>query len=101
GLGSWPAAVTLDYFVDTCGGAFPRGVQSCVVPAAIDSWLTALREFGTMTFAEVAAPAISLASDGFIVYPFFHGNLEAITDRMAEWPSTAEVYMQNGRVPAI
>ena len=29
-----------------------------VVPAAADSWLTALEQFGTLPFAQVAAPAI-------------------------------------------
>ena len=72
-----------------------------MLPAAVDSWLTALREFGTLTLAEVAAPAISLADEGFIVYSFLHGNLDAVADRMAQWPSTANVYMPNGHVPSV
>lgn len=51
GLGSWPHAVSRDYFVTECEGAIPPGVHRCVMPAAMDAWLTALERFGTMSLA--------------------------------------------------
>src|SRR5262245_13738260 len=54
GLGRWPKATTLDYFHKHHGGKLPMGVMRTVVPASIDAWVTALQEFGTKTFEEVA-----------------------------------------------
>ena len=59
GLGWWPAAVDPDVFRTRFGGRIPRGVHRCVMPAAIDAWLTALARHGTMRFAEVACSAKS------------------------------------------
>ena len=62
------------------------------MPAAIDSWTTALKEFGTLTFAEVAAPAIEMAENGFEAYDFFCANIEADAARLCQWPSNAEIF---------
>src|ERR1700757_3410311 len=57
GLGTWPAAANAEYFRTRHGGKIPLGVERTVVPAAPDAWITALEQFGTMSFADVAAPA--------------------------------------------
>lgn len=101
GLGTWPQAADPNYFLDECNGEMPYGVHRCVMPAAIDSWLTALKRFGTMSLAEVVAPAISLAENGFSTFHFFRSNIEADAADLAKWPSTAEVFLPNGRVPEI
>lgn len=99
GLGTWPAAVSVDDFARRYGDRIPPGVAPCVVPAAVDSWLTALQRFGTLTLAEVAAPAIELAEEGFAAYNFFCGNIAADAARLAQWPSNAAIYLPNGRPP--
>jgi hypothetical protein len=68
GLGTWPRAITPGYFVERHGGAIPHGVLRTVVPAAPDAWITALEQFGTMSFSDCAAAAIRFASDGFPMY---------------------------------
>jgi gamma-glutamyltranspeptidase/glutathione hydrolase len=65
GLGWWPKAATINFFEREQGGRIRRGVNRCVLPSAIDAWLMALERHGTVTFADVAAPAIELADDGF------------------------------------
>lgn len=101
GLGPWPRAVRRDYFVEECGGAIPPGVARCVVPAAADAWLAALQEFGSLSLAEVAAPAIALAEEGFPVYPFLHANLEDDAASLARWTSTAAIYLPGGALPGV
>lgn len=101
GLGTWPAAVSREYFLEQCDGDIPPGVQRCVMPAAIDSWLTALKHFGTLPLAEVASPAIALAEEGFAAYHFFCANIEADADILAQWPTTAEIFLPNGRPPRV
>src|SRR4051794_3055667 len=56
GLGTWPQAASREFFVNECGGAIPTGVRRSIMPAAVDAWLTALKEYGTLSFAEVAEP---------------------------------------------
>src|SRR6202140_4809607 len=58
GLGTWPRAVTPDFFQNRHGGRIPQGILRTVVPAAPDAWITALEHFGTMSFGECAAAAI-------------------------------------------
>ena len=101
GLGSWPQNVEREYFLRECGGDIPPGVHRCVMPAAIDSWLTALRLYGTLPLSEVAAPAIELAQNGFAGYHFFCSNIEADADILAQWPTTAAIYLPNGRPPRV
>ncbi len=101
GLGTWPRAVSREYFLNECGGTIPVGVRRSVMPAAVDAWLTALKEFGTLSFAEVAEPALQLCEEGFPVYFFLHEGLAEGADNLARWPSSAAVFLPDGRVPAI
>lgn len=101
GLGYWPASVRREYFVSECDNDIPLGIQRCVVPAAIDSWLTALKQFGTLPLADVAAPAISLAERGFATYYFLRSNIEGVANTLAQWPSSAAVYLPGGHAPDI
>lgn len=101
GLGTWPADADINYFAEDCGYEIPPGVRRCVLPAAIDSWMTTLARWGTMTFREVSAPAIELATDGFAVYPFLHASIAEAAEQLAGWPSSAEIYLPGGAVPEV
>ena len=68
GVGRWPMATDRARFESEHGGRIPHGVLRSVVPAAPGAWLTALRRFGTMGFAELAAPAFALATAGFAAH---------------------------------
>ena len=65
GLGRWPAAASIDYFVRNCDSQLPPGVLRTVTPSAADAWITALRLYGTMSFEQVVTPALELAEGGF------------------------------------
>src|SRR5438445_6402729 len=69
GLGGWPKALDRNLFKQRYGGKIPKGVLRTVVPAAPDAWITALAQWGTMSFGEVAQSAIGFARAGFPVYP--------------------------------
>jgi gamma-glutamyltranspeptidase/glutathione hydrolase len=99
GLGGWPRRATLDFFREQCGGEIPLGVLRTVVPAAPDAWITALERFGTLGFAEVAAPAIELAEGGFPLGAFTAGIIRENEAGYRRWPSTAAVYLPGGRPP--
>jgi gamma-glutamyltranspeptidase / glutathione hydrolase len=65
GLGTWPRAASCEMFQRDHDGQIPKGILRSVVPGAPDAWLLALREYGTMSFGDVAASAIRFARDGF------------------------------------
>src|SRR2546430_2922071 len=101
GLGGWPKALGRDFFQKHHGGKIPKGVLRTVVPAAPDAWITALSQWGTMSFGEVAESAIGFARDGFPVYPLMS---EIITEHEAEYrrfPSSIPIYLPQGRPPRV
>jgi gamma-glutamyltranspeptidase / glutathione hydrolase len=101
GLGVWPRALTPDLFVREHGGQMPEGILRTVVPAGPDAWLTALRDFGTMSFGDVAAAAIGLARDGFAVFDYLAEQIAARRDDYARWPSNAAIFLPRGRPPRV
>lgn len=101
GLGTWPAAASCDFFQREHGGVIPEGLLRTVIPAAPASWILALQRYGTKSFAEVAQYAIRFARDGFIMYPFLADRLRDAEAKYRRWPSNAEIYLPNGRVPVV
>lgn len=101
GLGRYPAAASIDWFQRQHGGKMPAGSARAVVPAALASWTTAVERYGTMTFRQVAAPALALARDGFPVYPMLRHTLLGSAEQLRRWPSSAAHFMPGGRVPEL
>ncbi len=70
------------------------------VPAVLDSLILALGRYGTLSLAEVMAPAIKLADHGFPMYRSFRRRIRHRQRRfLEEWPSSAKVLLPGGRVP--
>ncbi|MBV7482216.1 gamma-glutamyltransferase family protein [Bordetella sp. BOR01] len=99
GLGYWPRAIPPDYFTKHHNGEVPHGLLRTVIPAAPDAWITALSEFGTMTFSEVSEEAIRIAREGFVMYPMMSNIISAFAAEYARWPSNTEIYLPNGHPP--
>ncbi|MFT4307529.1 MAG: gamma-glutamyltransferase [Microbacterium sp.] len=99
GLGVWPRRIPADLFMTEHDGTIPTGILRTVTPAAPDAWITVLRDYGTLTFGEVAAEALRLARDGFAVFPLL---AEGIANRQAgyrRWPANEAIYLPGGRPP--
>ncbi|MEZ5843949.1 MAG: gamma-glutamyltransferase family protein [Hyphomicrobiaceae bacterium] len=68
--GRAPAAATAERYRGFGFTSIPmQSPHAVTVPGAIDGWATLLADHGTMGFAELLAPAISYARDGFPVAP--------------------------------
>ena len=96
GLGRWPRSLPLSEVLERFAEELPMGVHRSVTPAALDAWLTALARHGTMTLAQVAAPAIELTG-GFPVPPSLAAHVAEWRDLIAGWPTTARVFLPEGR----
>lgn len=101
GLGTWPKAANIDFFREKTKGELPMGLLRSVVPAAADAWITALDRYGTMSFGEVTRFAIELAGNGFPVYSFLHDQIGRYQRTLSQWPSSADVFLPQGRVPQV
>src|SRR5215472_8932522 len=99
GVGHWPAACTLERFRERYGDDMPEGMARTVAPAAPDAWITALRRWGTRSFAEVAAPAIELAAEGFPMYELMAMRIGRAARELRRWPTSAALFLPDGRPP--
>jgi gamma-glutamyltranspeptidase/glutathione hydrolase len=103
GQGWAPRAATVDWFrgegIDLIPG---DGLLAGTVPGAFGAFATALLHFGRLRLADVLEPAIELAEEGWPVYPEAARTIEGAAPRfLEEWPTSAEVYLPNGRPPAV
>lgn len=103
GQGTAPRAATLDYFRRQKINLIPGdGFLPATVPASFDAWITCLSRFGTMTLRQVIQPAVSLAENGFPVYPRLQRNIRQHSARyLKEWPRTARIFLPGGKVPGV
>ena len=95
GVGRWSKSVTLESMLARHGGKLPLEGAPAIVPGAPAAWISALARFGTMSFAQVAAPAIKLAREGFLLDHGTSKSLEITGKNFRKWPSSLEVYRPN------
>ena len=101
GIGTWPRAISLEYFLREKHGTIPADLSRCVVPAAADAWLLALRNYGTLRFSDVAADAIRLAEGGFPVHHFMAHSIRTFLEGYRRHPTNREIYLRNGEAPQV
>jgi gamma-glutamyltranspeptidase/glutathione hydrolase len=89
-----PVTVVFDA---TTSQTFYVGPVSCAVPGTPAGLVEALRRFGSMPLAELAAPAIRLAREGSPVNHQQAYILEILEPIHARLPGTRELYAPDGR----
>ncbi len=99
GVGTWGASADRETLLTRYGGDLPPGGVPCIVPGAPSGWITALERFGTWSFADVAAPAIELATEGFPLDQRAAASLEITGQDFAQWESSRAVFWPSGRPP--
>lgn len=99
GVGRWPASIDLASYRAWYGGDIPIGIERSVTPAACDAWLTALARHGTLSLADVAAPAIELCERGMPVQRSLALFLDLYAERLWRWPGSAATLFPTGRPP--
>lgn len=77
------------------------GPLTWTVPGAVDGWDQLLDRFGTMDFADVLAPAIRYARQGFPVSEIIQRQWAGSESSLAQWPDSAKTYLPNGRAPRV
>ncbi len=102
GQGPSPAAATIGAFQDLGLDLIPgTGLLPAVVPGAFDAWALLLRDWGTWELADVLSFAIGYARNGIHIVPRISAAIANVRPLfLAAWPTSAEVFLINGDVPA-
>ncbi|CAN7230913.1 gamma-glutamyltransferase [Arthrobacter sp. LjRoot78] len=102
GQGPAPAGATAEHYRSEGLELVPgSGALAAAVPAAVDAWLLLLRDHGTWELPAVLEFAIGYARDGHPVLGRVGATIAAVSELFREhWPTSAELWMPDGRVPA-
>ncbi|PWF64850.1 gamma-glutamyltransferase [Shewanella sp. BC20] len=91
-----PSKAKKDIFLDENGDAVTKLSRehglAVGVPGTVMGMSLALEKYGTMTMAQVTAPAIKMAQEGISVTPDLAVSLAGLKRRMSQWPSTAAIF---------
>jgi len=101
GLGPWPEKANVEYFAEKHDSNLPEGILRTVVPGAPDSWLQALKVYGTMTFKEVAADALDCAKKGFPMHRYLKNGIDENREAYRRWEENARIFLPSGKVPEV
>ena len=72
------------------------GMKAGIVPGNLGGYLSALERFGTMSVAEVFAPAIETAEQGYPIDPMLAASIARGQKNLARYPTTAKIFLPNG-----
>ncbi len=92
-----PAYVDRDVYRDESGKIDRRyryGYPGVAIPGTVAGFQRALEKYGTMTWREVAQPAIELARDGIVVSEDLHYALASKRTVLAKDPGSRRVYFK-------
>jgi gamma-glutamyltranspeptidase len=78
------------------GDANIFGPRSVAIPGSVAGLGLALERFGTMDLADVLAPAIRLAEEGFVVDWYVALTTAPYCQELAAFPETARTYLRDG-----
>jgi gamma-glutamyltranspeptidase/glutathione hydrolase len=93
-----PAAATREMFLDADGTANPRKSRDSAlaigVPGTVAGLALAEARFGSgkLSLADLIAPAIALARNGFTIDA--DDELQRASQRLARWPSSAKIFLK-------
>ena len=99
-----PAATTRDVFLDAKGDADPDKSRSSGlaigVPGTVAGLALAHRKYGSgrLTLAQLIAPSIALARNGFIIEGDLADTLASARPLFARWPASAKVFLKDGAI---
>jgi gamma-glutamyltranspeptidase/glutathione hydrolase len=95
-----PARASRDMYVKPDGTVDTQaslvGYRAVAVPGTVAGLTFALKSFGTMKLADVMAPAIHLAEDGFPVSSQLSASLRSMESLFDQFPTSRRIFLNNG-----
>jgi gamma-glutamyltranspeptidase/glutathione hydrolase len=109
GVGTAPALATVDYYRSRKPEAWEEkvgmppvpanGILAATVPGVFGGLMLALEKFGTMSFAQVAAPALGY-TQGFPTPEILSNYIRSSQQYLDLWPVSLKFFEPEGHVPA-
>lgn len=111
GVGIAPAKATVDFYSKREAESWEdgahkplvpmQGIKAAITPGVFDGIMVALQNYGTMTYAQVAQPAIEYA-EGFPIAEEFAGMLQNPNYKrtLELWPDSRSFFYEGGNAPA-
>jgi gamma-glutamyltranspeptidase/glutathione hydrolase len=97
-----PEKLTPEYLKSKGAVSMPqKGINSVTVPGAVDGWSKLLARFGHLSLAQLLAPAIQYARDGFPVPEWDAEYWANSAGALRKNPSTEHVFLVDGRAPQV
>jgi len=106
GIGVAPRKATLEFYANRSPEPWEdannkppipvQGILSAITPGVFDGLILALENYGTKSFADVAAPAIQYSEEGFPMPEEFGGMLQGYQHILSLWPASTSFFYPNG-----
>ncbi len=75
------------------------GIHTVTVPGAVSGWEALRAKLGSLPMADLLAPAIFYADEGFPVSDVIAAHWASLADKVAAEFNAAQTYLPNGRAP--
>ncbi len=77
------------------------GIHTSTVPGAVDGWAQMHKKFGKLPWADLFAPAIFYAENGFAVTEVIQFDWQDSASKLTGDENATRTYLPNGRAPAV
>ncbi len=77
------------------------GIHTVTVPGAVDGWAQMHKRFGKIPWADLFAPAIYYAENGFPVTEIIQFDWQDSASKLSGDENATRTYLPNGRAPAV
>lgn len=97
-----PAGLSVEFLENEGFTEMPQdGIHVVTVPGAVNGWEALLSRFGNKEFADVLAPAIRYAREGFPITEWVADNWVANADKLRADPEASKFYLIDDRAPDV
>ncbi|PYQ81115.1 MAG: gamma-glutamyltransferase, partial [Acidobacteria bacterium] len=96
GTGFAAQAATIDFYKSK-GGIPDEGPLSISVPGAVGGAAMAVQKYGSKPLADVLAPAIEMAEQGFPITENLARGLAGSRKKLEKYPSTTKIWFRNAK----
>jgi gamma-glutamyltranspeptidase/glutathione hydrolase len=98
--GTAPRLATIEWYKQNHGGTLPvdDSLLAGTVPGMVDAWYILLDRWGTMSFAQVLAPAIEMAEKGFPLSDRLASAIRS-SKKLRKHPTSVALYLPGGEAP--
>ncbi len=99
--GRSPRGASYDLMKQLGGDQMPyNGTHSIAVPGMVDAYFHLLNQHGTMSFAQVAEPAIDIARNGYPLHPLGAQAIAECAELLQKDEAASAIFLAHGNNPA-